>query len=330
MSTAIVGPDLVRTAVRIASRAPSLHNTQPWRWFATGARLQLHLDRSRIVRNTDTGGREAVIGCGAILDHLVVAMAAAGWTSVVHRFPDPGDVAHLATVEFVASEGITESHRRRADAILRRRTDRLPFLAPEDGDALERTLRATVDGEAVRVDVLADELRPELAAASVLTEAAQRFNGGYQAELDWWTSPFDYVEGIPRSSLTSVHEADRVAVNRSFPVEGICARRAEIGSDAARVLILSTPGDSYPDALACGEALSAVLLECTVAGLATCPVTHVTELPSARAVVAAMLSRPGTPQVLVRVGRIPEIDGAPPMTPRRDAEDILRFVDWSG
>ena len=63
------------------------------------------------------------------------------------------------------------------------------------------------------------------------------------------------------------------------------------------------------------------------AGLATCPVTHVTEIPSARAVVAELMSAPGVPQVLVRVGRAPGIGDIPPMTPRRDPHDILRFAN---
>ncbi len=325
--TTILDTDLIRNAVAVASRAPSLHNTQPWLWVAHGPELQLHLDRSRIVRNTDRSGREAVIGCGAMLDHLRTAMAAAGWVSHVQRFPNPNDVAHLVTVGFSRAEHVTEAQRRRADAILRRRTDRLPFLAPHDWTTFEAVLRAAVDTDAARLDVLADALRPELAEASALTEALQCYNTGYQAELDWWTAPYEYQEGIPRSSLTSADESDRVELNRSFPVEGRGNRRADIADDRAKVLVLSTPGDSYRDALVCGEALSAVLLECTAAGLATCPVTHVTEIPSARAVVAEMTSRWGVPQALVRVGRAPEIDDVPPMTPRRAPDDILRFAD---
>jgi nitroreductase len=329
VSALLPDPGLVRNAVSVASRAPSLHNTQPWQWIADGRRLELHLDRSRVVRNTDTGGREAVIGCGAVLDHLRAAMAAAGWACDVRRFPDHGDPAHLATVEFSRSPGVTDAQRRTVDAIMRRRTDRLPFLAPPSWATLEPVLRdavTTVAGGTVCLDVLADELRPELAAASSLTERAQRFNTGYQAELDWWTAPFDYAEGIPRSALTSAIESDRVKLNRSFPVEGHGARRAGIGDDGARVVILSTPCDTYRDALACGEALSAVLLECTGAGLATCPVTHVTELPSARSVVGELIREHGIPQVLVRVRRIPEIEDAAIMTPRRDVDEILRFA----
>lgn len=327
MPTAIMDSGLLRSAVALASRAPSLHNSQPWQWVAKGPGLQLHLDRSRIVRNTDRGGREAVIGCGAMLDHMRTAMAAAGWASHVERFPNPNDLAHLATVEFSHAEYVTVAQRRRADAILQRRTDRLPFLPPRDWERFEPVLRAALDTDAAHLDVLADGLRPELVQASALTEALQSFNTGYQAELDWWTAPFDSKEGIPRSALTSADESDRVEINRSFPVEGRGARRAGIGADQAKILILSTPDDSRRDALACGEALSVVLLECTLAGLATCPVTHVTEIPSARAVVAELMSAPGVPQVLVRVGRAPGIGDIPPMTPRRDPHDILRFAN---
>ncbi len=316
--------ELIRAAVTLASRAPSLHNTQPWLWVAHDDALQLHLDRSRIVRNTDTGGREAVIACGAMLDHLVTAMAVANWSAEVDRFPDPDDGAHLATVAFTPTATVTAAQRRRADAILRRRTDRLPFLAPTDPRALEAALRAAVGAGPTVLDVLADELRAELAETAALTESAQRFNTGYQAELDWWTAPFEYVEGIPRSSLTSAQESGRVTVNRNFPAEGNRRRRPHISDDRAVVLVLSTREDTYGDALECGEALSRVLLECTAAGLATCPVTHLTEVPSARGVVAAMLPRPGVPQALIRVGRTPELEEDPPLTPRRDIADILR------
>ena len=210
------------------------------------------------MRNTDRGGREAVIGCGAMLDHMRIAMAAAGWASHVERFPNPNDLAHLATVEFSRAEYVTVAQRRRADAILQRRTDRLPFLAPRDWERFEPVLRAALDTDAAHLDVLADGLRPELVQASALTEALQSFNTGYQAELDWWTAPFDSKEGIPRSALTSADESDRVEINRSFPVEGRGARRAGIGADQAKILILSTPDDSRRDALACGEALSVV------------------------------------------------------------------------
>jgi hypothetical protein len=77
MPETMVDRRIIKDAVRLACRAPSLHNSQPWRWEADRDGLQLFLDRTRVVQSTDRSGREAIISCGAVLDHLRVAIAAA-------------------------------------------------------------------------------------------------------------------------------------------------------------------------------------------------------------------------------------------------------------
>lgn len=113
----------------LACRAPSVHNSQPWRWIADGVTLQLWADPTRAMPATDHTGRELLLSCGAVLDHLRVAMAAAGWASATRRFPDPDNPDHLATLQFQPAE-VTGAQQLRANAITRRRTDRLPFEAP--------------------------------------------------------------------------------------------------------------------------------------------------------------------------------------------------------
>ena len=138
MPDALLDIDILRAAVQLACRAPSLHNSQPWQWIAEGAGLDLYVDHSRILPSADKSGREAHIGCGAVLDHLRVAMAAAGWTANVDRFPDPNNLDHLASLNFSPMSLVTDGHRRRAEAILDRRTDRLPFAAPRNWESLKR------------------------------------------------------------------------------------------------------------------------------------------------------------------------------------------------
>ncbi|MGB6516014.1 MAG: NAD(P)H nitroreductase, partial [Mycobacterium sp.] len=77
--------EVVKEAVLLACRAPSVHNSQPWRWVSEGGRLHLYVDRTRWVQSTDRSGRETLISCGAVLDHLRVAMAAAGWQAHIKR-----------------------------------------------------------------------------------------------------------------------------------------------------------------------------------------------------------------------------------------------------
>lgn len=317
--------EVIENAVRLACRAPSLYNTQPWRWVADGGRLDLFLDPSRLV-HADRSMREAHIGCGGALEHLRVAMAAAGWTTDVERFPTPDNPAHLARLQFVPADRVTDEQRRRADAILKRRTDRLPFFAPTGWDSFEPLLRSSVDTEAVRLDVLEEEMRPRLAEAAELTESLRRYDSAYHSELHWWTAPFEVSEGIPYSSLVSVAEYDRVAVNRAFPFTHNTDRRTAIVADYSKILMLSTDDDSPGSALACGEALSRALLECTMAGLATCPVSHLTELSVSRELLAALTDHTDLPQVLIRVGVAPALDSPPPPTPRRPLADVLRLA----
>ncbi|GAB5897981.1 NAD(P)H nitroreductase [Mycolicibacterium mageritense] len=331
----------ITKAVEVASRAPSLHNTQPWRWVAgsatdaadensatdtpseRGLELQLFLDPTRVVRSTDRSAREAVMSCGVMLDHVRVAMAAAGWSTSVDRFPNPNNLDHLATLQFSQLEFVTDAHRRRADAILARRTDRLPMAAPADWESFETLLQARLDDGPVHADVLGDDARQQLTEAAELTESLRLYDSAYHAELAWWTTPFATEDGIPQSALVSAAESERVAMARSFPVTAHSDRRPALNDDAAKIVVLSTDGYSRADALDAGEALSATLLECTLVGFATCPVTHVTELHASRDIIGALIGRDACPQVLVRVGIAPALEDVPPPTPRRPVEAIL-------
>nr|MDT0524553.1 hypothetical protein [Streptomyces sp. DSM 41633] len=147
-----------------------------------------------------------------------------------------------------------------------------------DWDAFEVLLRARLAEGPVHLDVLAEEMRETVAEAAELTESLRLYDSAYHAELAWWTTPFATEDGIPQSSLVSAAESERVAVARTFPVTAHTDRRPTVRDDSATLVVLSTDGYSRADALDAGEALSALLLECTLSGLATCPVSHVTEL----------------------------------------------------
>jgi hypothetical protein len=325
MPDTMVTSDVIKATLLLACRAPSLHNSQPWRWVADDAAVHLYVDPNRVMYSADRRGREAIISCGAVLDHFRVAMAAAGWSTHVVRFPDPNNRHHLASVDFKPAGDFTDADRRRANAIVLRRTDRLPMAAPADWDSLESVLRAVVDHDVARLDVIADAARPELAEASQLTDALRLYDSAYHDELNWWTAPFESSEGIPHSSLVSAAETDRVGVGRTFPVVPHRDRRPGIPEDFAKVVVLSTEGDTREDALRSGEMLSRVLLECAAAGMATCTITHLTEVAASRHVVATLIEGTAWPQILVRIGVAPSMETVPPPTPRRPIGDVLEF-----
>lgn len=314
----------LRDAVQLACRAPSVHNSQPWRWIAEDGRLRLFIDRHRTVPGTDQSSREAIISCGAVLDHLRISMLAAGWRSGVKRFPNPKDPDELAAVEFHPAEHVTHAQRESARAIMRRRTDRLPLDQPTYWDLFEPALRSGIDDSSVRLHVLPDEARLQLAEASLLTETIRRDDWLYHLELDWWTSPFVVNEGVPPSALASDAEHHRVDVGREFPLRLHADRRPRVKADWSKILVLSTPQDNRADWLSSGEVLSTVLLECTVAGMATCTLTHLTELDESRDIVRRLIDPDTQPQVLIRAGIAPVIEDIPAPTPRRPLGEVLQ------
>ncbi|MGF6885149.1 nitroreductase [Nocardia sp. GAS34] len=311
--------------MRRASRAPSVHNTQPWHWIFDGVRLSLHTDPDRQLLAADPHGRQRIISCGAALHHARTMFAAHGWHTDTEHIPDPHQPDLLAVIDFRRWPDPPEGIGHRAAAIDARRTDRLPMLPPDGWEEILSRLRRLTAPHDVTLDAVGDEIRPRLAAVSDQADANRRDDMYYQNELQWWAGHSEMPEGIPPAALASDAEFARVDIGRSFPRPPHSDRRAEL-RDRSALVVLGTDGESALQWLHAGEALSVVLLECTAAGLATCPLTHITELPAGRRTVASLLPERTLPQVIIRIGTAPGIEQPDP-TPRRPLTETLEFRD---
>jgi hypothetical protein len=116
MTQMMADTKVITTAVELACRAPSLHNSQPWQWVAGSTSVDLIVDPLRTVTSTDRSGREAIISCGAALDHFRVAMGAAGWETNVEQFPNPNNLDHLASIDFASLDYVSQARRDRCAA----------------------------------------------------------------------------------------------------------------------------------------------------------------------------------------------------------------------
>jgi nitroreductase len=282
MDVEIPDPEVVRHAVDLACRAPSVHNSQPWQWTLTNDRLDLHIDPDRLLTTADTTGRQLVISCGAALHHLQVALTALRWSANIKRLPEGPHSPHLATIHF-RHDARPRSHDFDLVTAMRHRySDRRTFDPPGTGwnpDALSQIVHRC----GAQLTVLPPGARSTLAAATELTAAARRYDSLYHTELHWWAGHCIPTEGIPRDALATADERARVGIGRSFP-SGTDTHGADSTQiDQSTVVVLSTATDTRMDWLRCGEALSAVLLDATANKIATCPLTHLTEVPQSRA-----------------------------------------------
>ena len=321
-----VPADVLLSALQRAQRAPSVHNTQPWRWRIAGGAVELHADRNRHLIGTDPDRRDLLISCGAALHHLRVALAAAGVAAQVDRMPDPENCDHLATVRPCPEPpeaGLGEL----AGAIEDRRTDRRRFSSQPVPTGVLTALEAAAAGNgAVLHAVTGEAARRRLIEVLVDAAARQRHRPGYSAELMIWTHRYSGArDGIPADALPALGVQTPGAGLRSFPTGRLTggAHLGETDHDGSTLLVLTTAGDSTLDQLRAGEAASAVLLLATRRRLATTPLSQALEVDETRRGLASgVLHTPDVPQLVIRIGW--PTDGAElPPTPRRPLESVL-------
>ena len=312
----------VRTVLSLASRAPSVHNTQPWRWLVGTQSLHLYSDVSRQLPNIDPDGRDLILSCGAALNHCVVALAAVGWQAKVTRLPNPADPNHLAAIELSRSTADSLDIALAA-AIPRRRTDRRHYSSwtVPVGDIALMAARAARNGVTLcQVDDI-DKLH-KIVAESVWDHMTH----DYLVELTEWSGRYASIAGVPARNTPKSDPRAKIP-SRYFAGPALAmSAGSSPADDKAVVLALGTRSDDRLAQLRAGEATSLVLLTATAMGLASCPVTEPLESAETRAAVRSdIFGDSGHPQMLLRVGWAPiNADPLPP-TPRRELVD---FVEW--
>ncbi|WP_197380000.1 nitroreductase [Mycolicibacterium mengxianglii] len=123
MATAFPDAAVLDSVLDLAAKAPSIRNTQPWRWHVDRRGVLLFADWSRRLGDTDSDRRDVILSCGAVLHHCEVAFAATGWSSRIRRFPYDSVLADIELAQRPPGEGSLEL----AGAIAHRRADRRPY-----------------------------------------------------------------------------------------------------------------------------------------------------------------------------------------------------------
>jgi hypothetical protein len=311
-------------AARRALRAPSILNTQPWRWRVHEDVLELFADRSRQLGSIDQSGRLLTLSCGAALHHARVALSATGYAAAVERFPDPANDDLLARLRLIDDHEPPERAVEELEAMRRRHTDRRPFAAtvPVPAPAIAAMTQAAEQEDASLYHVPAEHI-PSLAAAVETAAAAEARMADYQADLHEWTHrPRASGDGVTAEAVTG-HTSVPVHL-REFASEETLLDPGFGNDRFADFLILATAGDTRFDWLRAGEATSAVWLTATAAGLVASVLSEVIEVPDARALLRRLLPTPGHPQLVFRVA----VDMQPPPYPksaRRPPSDVIEL-----
>jgi hypothetical protein len=328
-STALLD-DALPSLLTIATRAPSLHNSQPWQFRAGDGAIDLFADPRRRLPRIDAGGRELLISCGAALFGLRLAMRRLGWRPRVDLLPIGDEPLLLARTQIGAASPPRPGEELLLEAVLRRHTHRGPF---DDGplpDGLVPMMQRDAEAEGTTLAFVHGSIRHgQLAELVAMAERRQRRHPAIARELRWWTHPPGAVlgDGIPAQAFPS-RFVDRpgALTPRDFDLgRGWGATPPATGTPAATA-VLVTGRDTPLDWLKAGQALHRVLLRAAGEWVFATMHSQPIELPALRSALRTQLGLRGHPQMLLQFG----LARTTTPTPRRPVEQVIameRLVD---
>lgn len=193
--------DVRRRALAWAMLAPNPHNMQPWLVdLAEPGVVTLHLDRTRLLPQTDPFGRQITIGHGAFLELLSIAASADGHRAEITPYPqgtEPGQP--VARIRFVR------------DAALK--TDPLFAHIPK-----RRTARVAFDGRPPSAEHVAAlrkacELPLTIAIEPARVEALRKLAiSGSELEMSIPRTHKESIDVVRLSSTDIAHHRDGISL----------------------------------------------------------------------------------------------------------------------
>jgi hypothetical protein len=292
--------------IATAARAPSVHNTQPWRFRISRYAIELHADPRRKLQ-VDGAGREMLISCGAALFGMRLAVRSLGYLPVVELLPDPARLRLLARVSLGRAAAMTARERQLLEAVPHRHTHRGPFapgplpaglLAGLQHDALAEGATLAIIDRPLAYQQLADILRA--------TGGKQDHDPLSQADVRRWSrAPADPArDGVPALAFpATAGQQPGWLPQRDFDLGRGLGAQVTGGPPPAATAVLLTPGDTRADWLRAGQALHRLLAHAAANWVFASLHTQPLEAAAIRTLITERLALPGAPQMLLQLGR---------------------------
>ncbi|HEY5882538.1 MAG TPA: hypothetical protein VIU11_26755 [Nakamurella sp.] len=345
-------PRGVRAAVDDATRAASIHNSQPWMFVFHGDSIDLWLDVGRVPHVVDPSGRWALQSVGAALANLELALIHRLGTRVTvtvfpadHHVPPTGlapivrdqvppilrerSPAPVATVSWQGDNEELSAPEEEAlyGAIEHRYTSRAPFASAALTARQWRDITTSGTCGTASTDQVTEDFARVFLKLTAEAEARMVDDVAYLAEVRRWVDRGPR-EGIPGGAI-GVHDQGGRYPGRDFSVgpnqsggslpEGDFEGRLQLAA-------IVSDHDTPVDWLDAGRALERVGLRATASGLRVGILGQAIEQAATQQAVSAEYSSAlGRPVVVQQVVRLGYGDGSPrpAATPRRKLDEVL-------
>jgi hypothetical protein len=312
LPTATATPgQIARFVAEAAVNAPSVHNTQPWRFRHGDHEVSISANNERQLMVADPHGREMMISCGAALFNMRVALRYLGWVPMVRVLPDHDLPNLIARVTWDQRVPPLDYERELFAQITRRRTHRGGFDNTPLPEALLATLPQQAAKELAALTLLPQD-RQRAAAIAAIVEAgdcALRLDGARsREEARWAPGPGSHrQDGVPPTAYPARPERTEPGFRSRDYAHGHGwglppGAEEPVLRSAGTVGLLTTSVDQPADWVHAGQALQRVLLVASSYNVAAAMHSQPLEIPLLRDFIRIHLSGRAYPQMVLRLG----------------------------
>jgi nitroreductase len=297
----LLSRDEVGILISSAGTAPSMHNTQPWRFEINGPVVDVILDEDRTLPAEDHSGRMVLIGLGAATFNLRVAAAMLGHETTFATDPDP-DRPDIATRVFLAQRqspipplGLLYGELRR------RHTYRGPMTAAEVSPKVREAIAAAARCEGAELRWLDAAGRDELGRIIRAADDLDLHDEDRLTERGRWVGGDRSAEGVPEAALGPLPAWPAPVRNLSAGFDDP-HRSVGVFELDPLLAVLTTAADRPSEWLRAGMALQHALLTATSYDLVASFVNQVLEYVPLRSRVQQLVGSGLRPQMVIRLG----------------------------
>lgn len=315
----------MREICRYGTLAPSVHNTQPWRFKLAGPAIEVFVDPASILQEGDPTRRELWLSMGACLENLCLAAGSLGYkTGLKTDAHGDFDQRPVAVLKLSKSAG---GDKEWLKAIEERVSDRFSYRSKPVSQNLLNKISGSWQSKSVKVMATGD---PELLTTlGELTEkglsVALGFPG-FRKELSElvhfnWQRPKVGMPGytLTRGTLGSVLEKASLATGLGSRKKAVEDGRLIAAGPA--VIMTFTSGDTPLYWLEAGRAFQHALLQAALLGLHTATVAAVVEAGDFHEDIEALAGTAWRLQTVSRAG-YPTKQHVP-HSPRLPLEEVI-------
>lgn len=311
----------VADVIRYAALAANGHNTQPWRFQASPAAIEIQPDVARRTPVVDPDDHHLFVSLGCAATNLAIAASASGRRGESEILPDGAGVRYAFA-----------SKPPRAEPLLKAMVTRQSTRAAYDGRAVAAADLAALHAASVEpgVNLVLVTARPELSRIRDLVIAgnsAQMADVAFMRELAQWVrfnprTAMDMGDGLfsAASGNPSLPTAlGRLAFDHVVTAASENDKYARQIASSAGVAIFVGEQADRAHWIKVGQACQRFALEATRLGLKLAFINQPVEVADLRPQLAALIGTPRRPDLVLRFGYGPTL----PYAPRRAVADVL-------